>query len=263
MQNLGGCCPSEADIRQRIEHVCFVPQTDIDVFPTLDTKHWRSADPRQSMGCIMSGTKWMIEGREFAHCNCDYGCPCQFNALPTHGNCKAVVGLVIDRGYHGDTELDGLKAAAAFFFPGALHEGHGEGVVAIDERATPAQREALLRILSGQDTAPGATFFQILSTVTEKLHEPLFTTIDFEVDVDGRHARLNVPGMIEARGEPILNPVTGSPTRARIDLPNGFEYSIAEVGRGWAKSTGAVPFTLDDSHAHFAKLHMTQDGVVH
>ena len=110
---------------------------------------------------------------------------------------------------------------------------------------------------------PGATFFQILSTVTEKLHEPLFTTIDFEVDVDGRHARLNVPGMIEARGEPILNPVTGSPTRARIDLPNGFEYSIAEVGRGWAKSTGAVPFTLDDSHAHFAKLHMTQDGVVH
>jgi hypothetical protein len=158
----------------------------------------------------MSGTKWMIEGREFAHCNCDYGCPCQFNALPTHGNCKAVVGLVIDKGYDGDTELDGLKAAAAFFFPGVLHEGHGEGVVAIDERATPAQREALLRILGGQDTAPGATFFQILSTVTEKLHEPLVTTIDFEVGVDGRRARLNVPGMIEARGEPILNPVTGS-----------------------------------------------------
>ena len=45
------------------------------------------------MGRIMSGTKWMIEGREFAHCNCDYGCPCQFNALPTHGNCKTVVGL--------------------------------------------------------------------------------------------------------------------------------------------------------------------------
>jgi hypothetical protein len=215
------------------------------------------------MGRIMANTQWMIEGREFAHCNCDYGCPCQFNALPTHGNCKAVVGLVIDKGYHGDTKLDGLKAAAAFFFPGALHEGHGEGIVAIDERATAAQREALLRILSGQDTAPGATFFQILSTVTEKLHEPLFTTIDFEVEVDGRRARLNVPGMIEARGEPILNPVTGAPTRARIDLPDGFEYSIAEVGRGWAKSTGAVPFTLNDSHAHFAKLHMTQDGVVH
>ena len=21
---------------------------------------------------------WMIKGREFAHCNCAYGCPCQF-----------------------------------------------------------------------------------------------------------------------------------------------------------------------------------------
>jgi hypothetical protein len=38
---------------------------------------------------------------------------------------------------------------------------------------------------------------------------------------------------------------------------------FAEVGRGWAKNTSAVPFNLDDSHAHFAKLHMTQDGVVH
>jgi hypothetical protein len=35
-----------------------------------------------------------------------YGCPCQFNALPTHGNCEAVAGMQIDQGYHGDTPLD-------------------------------------------------------------------------------------------------------------------------------------------------------------
>jgi hypothetical protein len=211
----------------------------------------------------MADIKWEIKAREFAHCNCLYGCPCQFNGRPTQGHCQALVGFVIDEGYHGSTRLDGLKAAAAFYFPGALHEGHGEGSVAIDERATPAQREALLRILGGQDTAPGATFFQVLSLVTEKLHEPIFAAIDFEVDIDARTARLKVPGMLEARGEPIPNPVTGVPTRARIDLPDGFEYSIAEVGRGWGKSTGPVPFVLDDSHAHFAKLHMTQNGVVH
>lgn len=207
-------------------------------------------------------TTWMIEGRELAHCNCDYGCPCQFNARPTRGNCTAIVGLIIDKGHHGPTQVDGLKAAGAFSFPGALHEGHGEGSLAIDERATPEQRNALLRILGGKDTAPGATFFQILSRITEKLHDPIFTTIEFEVDVDGRVARLSVPGMIEAKGEPIANPVTGAPTRARIDLPDGFEYSIAEIGRGWGQSTGAVPFTLSDSHAHFARLHMTQDGLV-
>ncbi len=32
---------------------------------------------------------WAIKGREFANCNCSYGCPCQFNALPTDGTCKA------------------------------------------------------------------------------------------------------------------------------------------------------------------------------
>ena len=32
--------------------------------------------------------KWEIKAREFGNCNCDYGCPCQFNALPTHGHCR-------------------------------------------------------------------------------------------------------------------------------------------------------------------------------
>src|ERR1700752_5149955 len=105
----------------------------------------------------MAEAIWTIEGREFAHCNCSYGCPCQFNALPTHGNCSAIVGLVIDQGHHGSTRLDGLKAAAVFAFPGALHEGHGGGTVAIDERASPEQRNALVRILGGEDTLPGAT----------------------------------------------------------------------------------------------------------
>ena len=59
----------------------------------------------------MADTKWTIHGREFANCNCSYGCPCQFNAAPTHGNCWAVVGIQIDKGHHGSTSLDGLKIA--------------------------------------------------------------------------------------------------------------------------------------------------------
>ena len=33
----------------------------------------------------MAHTDWMIRGPEIASCNCSYGCPCQFNALPTDG----------------------------------------------------------------------------------------------------------------------------------------------------------------------------------
>jgi hypothetical protein len=210
----------------------------------------------------MDNVTWMIKGRDFAHCNCAYGCPCQFNALPTHGNCEAVVGIAIDQGHHGNTKLDGLKFGGVFRWPGAIHEGHGEAVPIVDERATPAQREAILRIMSGQDTEPGATVFQVFATTLEKVHEPIFAKIDLDIDVAARAARFVVPGMIDARGEPIVNPVTKQKHQARVNLPNGFEYTTAEFGRGWGKAEGAIKLDLADSHAHFAELHITGTGVV-
>src|SRR5207249_542327 len=45
---------------------------------SADGKQWRTA---------MAETRWMLKGREFGNCNCAYGCPCQFNALPTYGHC--------------------------------------------------------------------------------------------------------------------------------------------------------------------------------
>lgn len=194
----------------------------------------------------MSDTKWTIQGREFVHCNCAYGCPCQFNALPTHGDCHAVMAVDIEVGHHGDTRLDGLRIAAIVAWPGAIHEGRGQVVPIVDERASPEQREALLRIMSGEDTEPGATFFQVFSTTYEKVHDPVFAGIDFDLDIDSRTATLKVLGVIEARGEPIVNPVTGDPHRARINLPEGFEYTVAEVGRGWATTSGAMQLKTQD-----------------
>jgi hypothetical protein len=210
----------------------------------------------------MPETKWTLKGRGFTNCNCAYGCPCQFNALPTHGDCHAVVAVVIEEGHHGDTRLDGLTFATIVAWPGAIHEGRGQVVPIIDRRATPEQREALLRIMSGEDTEPGATIFQVFSTTFETVHEPVFADVLFEVDVDGRTAAITVPGVVEGRGEPIRNPVTGQAHQARIELPHGFEYTQAEVGRGWAATSGAIKLSLNDSHAHFNRLHMNQSGVI-
>jgi hypothetical protein len=212
----------------------------------------------------MTQTKWAFKGREFINCNCTYGCPCQFNGLPAHGFCQAVGGFQIDEGYHGDTRLDGLRFVGIFRWPGAIHEGRGECMVVIDERATPEQREALLRIVSGQDTKPGSTVFSVFASTMEKVHDPVFASIDFEVDVDARRAKLIVPGITEGRGEPIVNPVTGHEHRARIDLPDGFEYTLAEIGRGWTNASGGpVEMQLNDSYGQFSRLHLSEDGVVH
>jgi hypothetical protein len=210
----------------------------------------------------MPDVSWTLKGKEFVHCNCDYGCPCQFNSRPTHGRCSAILAVQIDEGHHGEVSLSGLNMAGIVSWPGAIHEGHGEVQPIIDARANEAQRSALLRIMSGEDTRPGATFFQVFASTYETVHEPVFATIAFEVDVAARQASIKVPGLVEGRGEPILNPVTGEAHRARIELPSGFEYSVAEVGRGYGRTQGAVALTLEDTHAHFAALHMTQDGVV-
>jgi hypothetical protein len=210
----------------------------------------------------MTDVKWSIKAREFVNCNCSYGCPCQFNGLPTYGDCQAVAGMQIDEGHHGDTRLDGLRFATIMRWPGAIHEGKGEAAVVIDERASEPQRAALLRIVTGQDTEPGATIFQVFSTTFEKLHEPIFASIDFEVDIDARKGRLVVRGITEGRGEPIKNPVTGAAHRARIDIPDGFEYSLAEIGRGWTKVARPMQFTLADSYAQFAHVNLCQSGIL-
>jgi hypothetical protein len=118
---------------------------------------------------------------------------------PPNGDCQGVLALDIEQGHHGNTKLDGLKVAAVVSWPGAIHEGHGTIQLLVDERATPQQREALLRIMSGLDTEPGATIFQVFSTTYDKVHDPIFTAIELNIDVEGRRAtlRCQAPLMLE------------------------------------------------------------------
>ena len=59
----------------------------------------------------MTMVDWCIEGVSFGNCNCDWTCPCQFELLPTHGNCQGFEAFRVDKGYFGEVQLDGLKAA--------------------------------------------------------------------------------------------------------------------------------------------------------
>jgi hypothetical protein len=59
----------------------------------------------------MATVDWSIKGPHFVNCDCDYGCPCQFNALPTYRTCLALVAWRIEEGHCGDVSLDGLLAS--------------------------------------------------------------------------------------------------------------------------------------------------------
>ncbi len=205
---------------------------------------------------------WEIKAREFANCNCAYGCPCQFNALPTDGTCRAAVGYRIDQGHFKDIRLDGLRAAGLYSWPGAVHQGNGTMQLIVDCGASDAQHEALLTIMQGHETEPMATMWSVYTTMCSTILDPLSAPIDFEVDVDARTARLSIPGVVESTGEPIRNPVTGAVHRARIDLPHGFEYSLAEMGSGTTKATGAIKLDFEASYGQFAHIHLSPSGPV-
>ena len=207
-------------------------------------------------------TPWEIQGTELINCNCAYGCPCQFNALPTKGFCEAMGAISIDKGHFGDVRLDNLKIGVVFHWPGPIHEGKGKCQPIVETKASAQQREALLKIMSGQDTEPFATMFAVFASTVDHVFDPIFTTIDYDVDVDARRGKVRAAGVFDLVGEPIRNPVTGQEHRARIDLPHGFEYELAEVGSASSQSKGNLVMDLKNSYAQFALLHMNNKGLI-
>ena len=199
-------------------------------------------------------TKWHISGEEVASCNCAWGCPCQFNALPTYGRCEALVGFRIREGTFGTTRLDGVRFARIFWWPGPIHEGNGTRQLVIDAQATPDQRAALTAIETGTQ---GGAVFEIFAAVAPTLLDPLVAPITLQIDQDRRQAHMQVPNIGELRTEPIKNPVTGEEHRVRIVLPNGFEYKEAEVGNTVSlrvKSGAPLSFEHTNTYAQLNKF---------
>ncbi|NDW53917.1 DUF1326 domain-containing protein [Aliiroseovarius sp. PrR006] len=209
-------------------------------------------------------TQWSIEGRELVNCNCNFGCPCQFSVLPTDGYCEAAIVYDIKKGHYGDTSLDGVRAAAVYKWPGAIHEGNGQMQIIVDENASEDQRAAMEAIIKGEDTEEMATMWFVYSKMAPTKHETLTAPINVDMDMDERTGSAKVDGVFELNAKPIPHIVLGTPHRARINLPMGFEYDVAEAASGSTTiSGGAIALErTSDSHAHFAKLNLTGSGVI-
>jgi len=208
----------------------------------------------------LPATPWRLEGKWLEYCSCDFGCPCESMASPTQGHCTGLVAFSIDKGHCGDVPLDGLVVAATFYFPRAIHHGHGQMQPILQSHTTEAQREALFYILSGENQ-PVGTMFQIFSIIVETIHDPVFADIDFEWDLAGRRARVHVPGVVRATTEPIRNPVTDEDHRILTVLPEGWVFYEAEVGAGNLKGLGGIKFDLAQAHSSLAHYAWDQDGM--
>jgi len=167
---------------------------------------------------------WELEGTVLIACNCDYGCPCNFNARPTHGNCEGGWTWHVDRGRYGDVPLAGITFCVFVQWPGAIHEGNGEALILVDERADQAQREAVGTLVGGDVGGP----WGILGWTWPTVHGPL--AVPFELELAGLDSRLRVGEHVELELEPIRNPVTGAEVHPGAVLPEGLIVKRAEFG---------------------------------
>ena len=210
----------------------------------------------------MAVSEWFIEGRSLVHCSCDYGCPCDANAEPTYGHCEGSFGLQIDEGYFGDVRLDGLKFAATYHFPRAIHHGGGHMQAILEERSSEEQRNALFTILSGEGQ-PVGTMFQIFSVIVDHHHDPLFIPFDLEIDLEKRRGPLSVPGVARSSAKPILNPVTDEEHRMLTVLPEAWMFYAQDIVSGDAKGLGELKFDLASRHATVARFAYNNNGLAY
>ncbi|MGR3760612.1 DUF1326 domain-containing protein [Roseobacteraceae bacterium NS-SX3] len=209
----------------------------------------------------MAHADWYIEGRSFGNCNCNYGCPCQFEDLPTHGNCTGFEVIHIDEGHFEETDLAGTRAALLYAWPGPIFEGKGALQALIDDRASEAQRAALATVLLGGETDEEATHWWVFHAMCETVHDTLVKRIDYEVDIENRTAKVEIDGLLTASGRPIQAPHGGGAHRVRIDIPGGIEFTLAEIGSGSSKSTAAIKLDLDDTYGQWAVIRHGPHGV--
>ena len=207
----------------------------------------------------MAEVQWRLKGQWIKNCSCDAGCPCDFNREPTHHVCEGMLGMNILEGNYGDVPLGGLKWAVTYKWPGPLHEGNGTAQPFIDSKADQRQRDAILQILSGQ---AGDPFFDIIKVVVSKMEEPQFVPVQWEFDMKTRRARVAVDGAFETVTEPIKNPITGEEHRIQVNMPEGFEYKLAETGNAVVnRGTGVLKYDWPNGHSSLAEVDRTRGQV--
>lgn len=165
-----------------------------------------------------TATDWHLKGTVILACNCEYGCPCNFNALPSHGDCEGGWTWHIEDGHLDDVRLDDLNFSMLADWPAAIHEGNGEALLLIDERADEQQRGSIERFLRGEIGGPWAILVNTIVT----FHGP--KVIPYEVDLAGDRSSVRAGDVLELATEPIRNPVSKAEVHPRAVLPEGFIF---------------------------------------
>lgn len=188
---------------------------------------------------------WNLEGNVLIACNCDWGCPCNVNAPPTHGDCEGGWVWSIDAGSIDGVDMQGRAVAVFADWPRAIHEGGGSASAYIDADADDDQAAALTRAVRGEIGGPWSIFIN-----TYELEGP--HRASFSIDVNGFGSAALIEGVADLQMQAIRNPVTGDEIFPELTLPEGLITTRAGLGASTVfRVTGGVSYDHSGDYAAF------------
>jgi hypothetical protein len=183
--------------------------------------------------------QWWMKGDWFDVCSCNIPCPCTFAQAPTNNHCDGLFPYHIREGEYGGIKLDdltiiGVSRIDGNFWTRGAAVTHG---IFIDERADERQREAIQQVFSGKAGGFMAKFAELLGPGVQWVE---FVPITFEVADGLAYWRVEIPGKLQAFGEPLTGPTT--PPGARVQLLNapGSETGPGQVCTWGRAKTNSV-----------------------
>jgi len=161
------------------------------------------------------------KGHLLGACNCDWGCPCNFEQAPNYGSCEGVYLWQADDGHYNGVDLSSLVISEVSSFPEAIHLGNGTNVYLADDKANEEQRQAIESMVRN-----GAPFSVFIDLTTQFMG---FKYVPFQVTIDGINSQATIPETLDMHLAPMKNPVTGADELATLNKPTGFTSQIQEL----------------------------------
>jgi len=133
--------------------------------------------------------------------------------------------------------------AALLDWPKAIHDGGGKAVFVVPESVTDEQLGLLAQIFTGQ---LGGMPWEILG---QTFVVAGVVRAEVEIDDAGIESGFRIPGVGEAKGTSLRNPVTNEPHGVSIVLDTGFIWKQGDCGQGsFSVEAEGISLSFKDSN---------------
>jgi hypothetical protein len=157
--------------------------------------------------------------------------------------------------------LDGLKVVGLFGWPKTIPP---RATVTPSSSSMSGRRKSsagrCCRSYRGDSTDLGRTIWNVFAATSAEVLPPLFNPLEVAIDVEARKGKGD--GRLSHEDGRRANPQSRHWAEhcARIDLPDGIEYSIAETAV--TKAAGPIPIAFESSYGQLGHIHLNNQGIV-